>query len=29
MKDEEFMSMLNKEVHPSVANVCLEWNKAD
>ncbi|HOX81838.1 MAG TPA: hypothetical protein PLJ60_05300 [Chryseolinea sp.] len=29
MTDKEFISMLNKEVHPSVANVYLEWNKVD
>lgn len=27
MSDEEFASMLEKEVHPSVANVYLEWGK--
>ncbi len=27
MTDEEFISMLKKEVHPSVANVYLNWNK--
>jgi len=27
MTDEEFTSMLKKEVHPSVANVYLNWNK--
>lgn len=27
MTDEEFASMLKKEVHPSVANVYLNWNK--
>ncbi len=29
LTDEEFISILNKEVHPSVANVFLEWNKTD
>lgn len=29
MTDEEFTDMLKKEVHPSVANVYLEWNKTD
>ncbi|MEH6763034.1 MAG: hypothetical protein V7655_00920 [Aequorivita antarctica] len=29
MNVEAFISMLNKEVHPSVANVYLEWNKAE
>ncbi len=29
MTDEEFISMLKKEVHPAVANVYVEWNKAD
>lgn len=29
MTDEEFTNMLKKEVHPSVANVYLEWNKTD
>jgi hypothetical protein len=29
MTDEEFTNMLKKEVHPSVVNVYLEWNKTD
>lgn len=29
MTDEEFINMLNKEVHSSVANVYLKWNEAD
>jgi len=29
MTDEEFANMLKKEVHPSVANVYLNWNKTD
>lgn len=29
MTDEEFISMLNKEVHPSFANVFSKWNKVD
>ncbi len=29
MTDEEFINMLKKEVHPSVANVYLEWKKTD
>ena len=29
MSDEEFVNMLKKEVHPSVANVYLQWNKVD
>lgn len=29
MTDEAFANMLNKEVHPSVANVYLNWNKND
>lgn len=29
MTDAEFSNMLNKEVHPSVADVYLKWNKTD
>jgi hypothetical protein len=29
MTDEEFIEMLKKEVHPSLANVYLKWNEAD
>jgi hypothetical protein len=29
MTDEEFADMLKKEVHPSVANVYVKWNKID
>ncbi len=29
MTDEEFVNMLKKEVHTSVANVYLKWNKTD
>lgn len=29
MTDEEFIDMLYKEVHPSVANVYLNWNKTE
>jgi diketogulonate reductase-like aldo/keto reductase len=29
LTDEEFINMLKKEVHPSVANVYLEWNKSE
>ncbi len=29
MTDEEFVKMLNNEVHPSVANVYLNWNKTN
>ena len=29
MTDEEFANMLKKEVHPSVANVFLTWNKTN
>lgn len=29
MTDEEFITMLKKEVHPSVATMYLKWNKAD
>ena len=29
MSDEEFVNMLNTEVHPAVANVYLQWNKID
>ncbi len=29
MTDEEFINMLKKEVHPSLANVYLKWNKID
>lgn len=29
MTDEEFTTMLKKEVHPSIANVFLEWNKTN
>ncbi|HVG16614.1 MAG TPA: hypothetical protein VM935_16690 [Chitinophagaceae bacterium] len=28
MTDKEFAAMLNKEVHPAVANVFLKWNEA-
>lgn len=27
MTDQEFLEMLKKEVHPSVANVYLDWNR--
>lgn len=29
MTDDEFITMLKKEAHPSVANVYLKWNKMD
>lgn len=29
MTDEEFIQMLNREVHPAVANVFLEWEKKE
>ena len=29
LSDEEFTDMLQKEVHPSVANVFLKWNETD
>lgn len=29
MTDQEFINMLKKEVHPSVANVYFNWNKTD
>lgn len=29
MSDEEFVNILKKEVHPSVANVYFKWNKID
>lgn len=29
MTDEEFTNMLEKDVHSSVADVYLKWNKTD